>query len=181
MIMNTQIGVDLNDWYWIVGKDTSKVFSSATARFVPAGDANYARWQEAGRHATHIASEDELVEAFATSLPNIVPRIPRALLAYSARVRAAKEREQWSFEGNAISPAWSEQLLIALAHNAALETIPLVLADGTTIEASVKALSDALLDRLFELAAVQATLAAGITSTKITEPQQIDDAYAAVK
>jgi hypothetical protein len=50
------------NWYWIVGGDDRRVWSSAAAAYVTPDDAAYQTWQAAGGVATHIASAAELVE-----------------------------------------------------------------------------------------------------------------------
>ena len=56
---------DPKNWYWIVAKDETRVFSSATGDFVPASDAAFAAWAADGTTPTKIASEDELGEVLA--------------------------------------------------------------------------------------------------------------------
>lgn len=50
-------------WYWIVGGDESKVWSSAAQAYVPISDASYAAWCEVGDLPTRIASEADLCAA----------------------------------------------------------------------------------------------------------------------
>ena len=56
-------------WYWIVAGDTTRVWSSATAAYVPTSDAGYIEWLAEGNVPTRIASEAELQEVFAQQYP----------------------------------------------------------------------------------------------------------------
>lgn len=56
---------DPKDWYWIVGGDESRVFSSARGGFFPVGDATYQAWLRGGGFPTRIASKAELGEVLA--------------------------------------------------------------------------------------------------------------------
>ncbi len=48
------IDIDYRDWYWVIGDDDTQVFSSARAAMVPADDAAYAAWREAGGIAAKV-------------------------------------------------------------------------------------------------------------------------------
>lgn len=48
------------NWYWIVGGDETKAYSSTASDYVPNADAAYTAWRERGNAATRIASEAEL-------------------------------------------------------------------------------------------------------------------------
>lgn len=48
-------------WYWVVGADADRVYSSARGRYVSTEDEAYVAWCAAGR-PTHIASEPELID-----------------------------------------------------------------------------------------------------------------------
>lgn len=48
------------DWYWLVGGDTSRMWSSARMTFVPATAPPYQAWIQAGKSATQIGSLSEL-------------------------------------------------------------------------------------------------------------------------
>lgn len=50
------------NWYWIVGGDTSKVFSSASLTYVSAANTNYTIWTAAGGRPSQILNADELLE-----------------------------------------------------------------------------------------------------------------------
>lgn len=50
------------DWYWIVGGDETKAYSSKTGDYVASDDATFVAWKLAGNSPTRIASTDELAE-----------------------------------------------------------------------------------------------------------------------
>lgn len=60
---------DVQNWYWLVGGDQSKVYSSARCSFVPVADSQYIAFVNAGGGATPIASLDDLAQVFATQYP----------------------------------------------------------------------------------------------------------------
>jgi hypothetical protein len=172
------------DLYWIVGEDTNKVFSSAKAKYVSAGDADYEKWLADGGRVTRILSEQELVDALAVGMPHFVPEIPLGLLAYARRKRLEKDKDGWVYEGKPIVPSVGDQLLTVLAFAGGAGTIPWVFADGSVVdEQAVPPLAGALLKRLAAISAVHVKLVKGIISSPptITSAKQIDDAYAAVK
>lgn len=49
-----------DDWYWFVGGDETRAYSSAAGDYVAAGDATFLAWQADGGAASRIASEIEL-------------------------------------------------------------------------------------------------------------------------
>ncbi|MDO9711039.1 hypothetical protein [Paracraurococcus lichenis] len=56
-------------WFWIVGSDADRVYSSAAAQYVPVTDESYTAFVEAGGFATRIINEDELKDVFAQQYP----------------------------------------------------------------------------------------------------------------
>ena len=54
-----------SDWYWIVGGDGTRVFSSARGDYFAASDATYAAWAADGTVPTSIGSEAELGDVLA--------------------------------------------------------------------------------------------------------------------
>ena len=56
---------DPENWYWIVGGDETKVFSSKSGNFVAASDAAYLSWRGAGGIPTRILNTAELGEVLA--------------------------------------------------------------------------------------------------------------------
>jgi hypothetical protein len=71
---------DPYNWYWAVGGDTSKAFSSASGDYVQANDATFVAWQEDGTMPTNIPNEDELGEVL--SPYNIRPAAANVLDGY---------------------------------------------------------------------------------------------------
>lgn len=61
------------DWYWIVAGDTTKVFSSSRADYVPATDTTYTAWTADGTIPTQIDSEANLGSVLATVLMRPIP------------------------------------------------------------------------------------------------------------
>ncbi len=53
------------NWYWIVGGDETKVFSSASGNYVQPNNPAYAAWRADGTTPTRIASDAELGEVLA--------------------------------------------------------------------------------------------------------------------
>jgi len=58
---------DPRNWYWIVGGDETKAYSSAAGDYVQADNATYVAWRAAGNNPTRIANADELAEVLATA------------------------------------------------------------------------------------------------------------------
>mgnify|MGYP003404462322 FL=1 len=56
---------DPTNWYWIVGGDETKVFSSASGNYVQPSATAYVEWQADGTTPTRIASDAELGEVLA--------------------------------------------------------------------------------------------------------------------
>jgi hypothetical protein len=71
---------DPYNWYWIVGGDTSKAFSSASGDYVSADDTTFVAWQADGTPPTNILNEDELGEVL--SPYNIRPAAANVLDGY---------------------------------------------------------------------------------------------------
>lgn len=65
------------NWYWIVGGDETKLWSSAQVAYVAPTDAAYVSWTEAGNIPTRIASEEELGDVFAAQYPAGWPPTPQ--------------------------------------------------------------------------------------------------------
>ena len=57
---------DVNNWYWFVEGDETKVYSSASGDYVPVSDATYTEWAADGSVPTRIANEAELGDVLAT-------------------------------------------------------------------------------------------------------------------
>lgn len=78
---------DPSDWYWVVGYDYRRFWSSARRAYVPASDPVYVEWVEAGNNATAILTEDELGDVLDAAYPAGSPRGPRKItpLEFQAR------------------------------------------------------------------------------------------------
>ncbi len=64
---------DPTKWYWIVGGDQSKAYSSAIGDYVPADNAAFAAWKSDGTMPTPIDTEANLGGVLAAYYPD-VPR-----------------------------------------------------------------------------------------------------------
>lgn len=53
------------DWYWIVGGNETRIYSSASGNYVQPTNAAYVAWVESGGTPTRIASDAELGEVLA--------------------------------------------------------------------------------------------------------------------
>jgi len=58
---------DPRNWYWIVGGDTSRVYSSRIGNYVSPDNATYVAWLAAGGVTTRILNADELAEVLANA------------------------------------------------------------------------------------------------------------------
>lgn len=58
---------DVRDWYWYVGGDTTRAFSSAIGDYVPSSDATFQAWLSDGSSPTRIISESGLGEVLANA------------------------------------------------------------------------------------------------------------------
>lgn len=67
---------DPSRWYWRVGDDDTRVYSSAAAAYVPVDDETYMAWVAAGGFATRIVSEAELQEVLLAQYPAGWPAPP---------------------------------------------------------------------------------------------------------
>ncbi|PRF79644.1 hypothetical protein C6Q12_03855 [Burkholderia multivorans] len=65
---------DVTNWYWIVGGDESRVWSSRRARFVDVTDAEYLEWIEAGGASTKIDTIDSLGDTLYAQYPAGAPQ-----------------------------------------------------------------------------------------------------------
>jgi hypothetical protein len=55
--------------YWIVSGDTTQVYSSASAQYVPVSDASYQTWLALGNLTSRINSEAELWDVLSDQFP----------------------------------------------------------------------------------------------------------------
>lgn len=71
---------EITNWYWIVGGDETKVFSSASGDYVSANNPAFVAWKADGTVPTQILNEDELGEVLAPY--NIRPAAANVLDKY---------------------------------------------------------------------------------------------------
>lgn len=65
------------DWYWFVGGDQTKAYSSSAGAYVPIADATFQAWQADGTLPTNIDTEANLGGVLADYYPDV----PRPALA----------------------------------------------------------------------------------------------------
>lgn len=108
-----------SNWYWIVGGDESRVFSSAAGNYVPANDATYQAWLAVNENPTRIETESALGEVLA----NV--RI-RPADAASGVIDGFKERHArvMSEEVQTKALLWCINEIRVLKGQAALTTLP---------------------------------------------------------
>lgn len=176
-------------WYWFIGADASRVWSSAANAYVPATDAGFVAFAAAGNPVSRVGSEAELLEVIAVVAPGLVPLFPSSLIAYAARRRYEKETGGIVINGvNVATDDRSKTMLmgarIAASADPAFAT-PWVAADGsiTQIDAATTiAISNAVLAHVQACFQAYSQVAAGISGAAptVTTPTQIDAAFAAV-
>jgi hypothetical protein len=169
-----------SNWYWIVGGDTSKAWSSASAGFVDADDETYAAWLQAGTGPTPIASLQALEEVLSVQYP------AGMLSTYAADVRWRKEVGGIVVGGVPVATDDRSKQMITGARLAA-EANPAwstswVGSDGNVYPvdaATIIVISDAVQEHVNECFETFASIAAGIANETITTREQIDAAFAA--
>lgn len=57
-----------SDWYWLVGNNTSRVWSSARRSYVSADDQEYVLWFDEGGFPTPIRDESELCQVLNSAI-----------------------------------------------------------------------------------------------------------------
>lgn len=77
---------DPTNWYWVVGTNTTTVWSSNAKAYVPTTDPSYLSFGAAGGIATPISSEADLAEVFREQYPAGWP----ALVPDSVSMRQAQ-------------------------------------------------------------------------------------------
>lgn len=71
------------DWYWLIGDDESRVYSSKKDKYVSTADLDYAMWLSLGNAPSTAASEAEFVAYMGESFPYVAISLPVALIAYA--------------------------------------------------------------------------------------------------
>lgn len=168
------------DWYWVVGGDQTKVWSSARARFVDSADETYAAWA-AHSQPTQISSIADLEDVLMLQYP------AGSLNTYNPVARAKRINGGMMISGY---PYWTDpvarnQMISAYEHAVANPGFitQWKCSDGTFVE-----LTEAQLDH--NVKAVQAmvqqcfacenTNQQAIVGGTITTIAQIDDAFNAI-
>lgn len=118
---------DWSDWYWIVGGDTDRAFSSAAAGFVPATAPGYTAWLDRVR-----ADPDPMTAHLlaAGRIPTRAPGYPELFEALRRRVPAVARAVARDFIANGrLAPGQVARWLLADGVTVACEEDPLL--DGT--------------------------------------------------
>lgn len=68
------------NWYWIVGGDQTKAYSSAAGDYVPAANATFVAWKVDGTIPTRIDTEANLGEVLAPYYPDVPRPVHVAIL-----------------------------------------------------------------------------------------------------
>lgn len=71
---------DINNWYWLVGADATKVYSSLAGDYVPVSDATHQAWRSDGTLPTKIDTEASLGAVLAPGYPSVARPVPAAVL-----------------------------------------------------------------------------------------------------
>jgi hypothetical protein len=80
---------DVSQWYWIVGADTARAYSSAANDYVSAADPAFVAWQEDGTPPTIIDTEYNLGAVLGVYYPALRPIPPGILDGYIDKVAVA--------------------------------------------------------------------------------------------
>lgn len=71
---------DPTNWYWYVGGDQTKAFSSASGNYVASNDATFQAWLSDGTLPTNIDTEANLGAVLAPYYPTVTRPVPAAIL-----------------------------------------------------------------------------------------------------
>jgi hypothetical protein len=172
---------DITDWFWKVGEDTSIVWSSAMAGFIPTNESAYLDFIEGGNAPTNIDTQESLLAIFAERYP------AGSLWTYAAEKRHATEVGGVSVAGIAVATDDRAKIMVLGARIAAEATAGFT-ADWVAADGSVHALtaadmigiSDAVLAHVNGCFSVYAGVKSQIDAGVITTIAQIDAAFAAI-
>lgn len=171
-------------WFWFVGGDETKVFSSATGNYVPLTDPNYLKFANDMR-PTNIASEDELIDVLAEQAPDVVVTTQKGLMAYAARKRYAKEVGGTVVNSVAYPSDRETQAkfvsAVVMAQLNTSATFQWKVADGTFVSldaAGLITVASAVGAFVQTCFAAESTVVAGIKAGTTTTAAQIDAAFA---
>lgn len=73
---------DPKDWYWVVGGDMTKAYSSKVGDYVPGNNPAFVAWRADGSRPTPIDTEEHLGQVLAQHLMRPTSAVPVILDAY---------------------------------------------------------------------------------------------------
>lgn len=186
-----------HNWYWIIGGDTSKVYSSATNTYVSANDATYLAWRSWGNSPPDIATEadiwmyvsdkqpDWMFDGTTFSQPAIGAYTKSQLTAYAANARWRKEIGGISLQGIPVATDDRSKQMILGARLAAQAnpdfTTSWVGTDGNVYPlngAQLIGVSDAVLAHVSNCFTLFATVKAAIADGSVTTITEVDAVFA---
>ncbi|MCB2106345.1 MAG: DUF4376 domain-containing protein [Rhodobacteraceae bacterium] len=171
---------DIADWYWFVGGDRSRAWSSARARFVNADDPDLQAFTAAGHGVQEINSVAELAQVFADSFP------AGMLDVYAADCRFRKETGGVVINGATIATDRGSQAMTSGAFNYVTVNLDKVISYKTAggfvslTADQVKAIADAVGAHVQACFDKEAFVLAQIAAGAITSVAEIDAAFAGV-
>ena len=191
---------DIADWYWFVGGDRSRAWSSARARFVNADDPDLQAFTAAGHGVQEINSVAELAQVFADSFPAGMldvyaaecrfrkeTGIPAGMLdVYAADCRFRKETGGVVINGATIATDRGSQAMTSGAFNYVTVNLDKVISYKTAggfvslTAHQVKAIADAVGAHVQACFDKEAFVLAQIAAGAITSVAEIDAAFAGV-
>ncbi len=169
---------DARDWYWFVGGDTSKAWSSARACWVDAADPTFTAWRMEGRGATPIGTLADLEGVLRALFP------AGMLTIYVAAKRFKVETGGILFNGATIATDRESQAMISGAYNfvaANPEASISYKTDDGFVQlnaAQVQAVANAVGQHVQACFAKEAVVATQIAGGGITTIAEIDAAFA---
>jgi len=174
-----------SDWYWAIGDSTTDVWSSARAKSVPIGDADYTQWLIINHNPSTIASMDELYDIFRVQFP------AGSLQTYNADARYRKASGGLMISSintvpfltdpisrNTINSAWNY-----VTSQSGSQSINWKFSDGsfkTLTEAQMVTVANAMASFVQSCFTKESENLAAITSGTITTIAQIDAAFATI-
>lgn len=174
---------NIRDWYWFVGGDTSKVFSSKLGNYVAITDPNYLKFANQAS-PTRIVSEEELLDVFAQQAPDLIVTTQKGLIAYTASVRYNKEAGGLLVSGMTVRTDRESQALINGAYAMALADSTFTThwkVDSTTFVTldanTMKAIGVAVGQHVSKCFTTEASTVAAILAGTITSAEQVDAAF----
>lgn len=172
---------DAANWFWIVGGDQTKVWSSAAAGFIPITDPAFSLWVGADTTPARVASLDELAAVFTAAYPGGM------LSTYAAARRYEKEVGGFAVNGVTFPTDRETQAkmtsAVLLAQIKPTETFRWKLTDGTFSDpltasdlTTIGAACGSFVNGCFK---TEDEVQSGIVAGTITTREQIDAAFAA--